>query len=173
MKKNDIPNWLGLLFSLIIWPLIIYFWSIRKKSYINNLTVVTEPTEISINNKPNIPAIKIIFINNTNSKIVLTNPKIKNNDSYFKIHTDSGRDFITGYYELMFHDSKQSYNFDYQVLRTSEKAFTSIGLSEYPDIMFYKYKPNFFRRIFSLPKYFVLEYTALVDNRSYQIKSTY
>ncbi len=89
MKSNDLPNWISLIFSLIIWPVVIYSWSRRKISYINNLTVSTEPGELSIHGQPNIPALKIVFTNNTNSTIVLANPKIKNNDSRFKIHSDS------------------------------------------------------------------------------------
>jgi hypothetical protein len=58
LKENDIPNWIGLIFTAIFWPLALYLWSKRKLSNIPNLTVSLGKGNISI---PNI----LICLNNS------------------------------------------------------------------------------------------------------------
>jgi hypothetical protein len=173
LKENDIPNWISLLFTVIFWPLVLYLWSRRKLSSIPSLTVSMGRGEISIPNNPNIPALTLTFINSSNSTMFITNPRLRNNRANLEIHPDSSRDFRSGYYELKFHDGNNAFNVDEEILRTNERTFTAIGLIQIPNVNFFNYKSNFFRNIFNYPKYFILQYTALVGNKRYLIKTIF
>lgn len=171
LKENDLPNSIGLMFTAIVWPLALYFWSKRKVSSIPNLTIALGRGNISIGDNPNIVALTLTFINNSNSTIFITNPRIKDNKKNFRVHPVSTKDFNSGYYELKFHDGNNAFNVDNKVLRTNDRALTVIGLSEMPDDTFLNHTSNFFKRIFNKPKYFILQFTALVGNRRYLIKA--
>jgi len=171
VKNHDLPNWITFFFSILLWPTFLYFWNKRKHRYIKNLKVSLSPCDITCNNIK-VNAIKVTITNSTSSTVMITNMRLKNNTRNFSINKCASRDFYSGYYELKFFDGKDFIIRD-MVFYTDKENYTSIGIEDNLSDSIYTYNPNFVRRLFRIYKYFVLEYTVLVGNRRYFVKTSY
>ncbi len=171
MQDNDLPNWIILIFTAIFWPAFLHFNNKRKRWFISNLKVSLFSTTITINSKA-IPALGIKFKNSTNSKAFLTNVRIKSNKTNLKIYPSSTTDIGSGYYELLFLENG-NYILTDKIVQTNADAETAIGLHSILSSDVYSYAPNNLRRIFQCPRFFTVEYTALVGDKKYMVKMVY
>ena len=172
-KSHDLPNWVILFFTVLLWPIVLYFWNKRKRSHVKNLKISLSKDVININGN-NIDAVRLTVTNSTTSTVFLTNLRLRNKADNFKIHKDSARDFISGYYELkFFNPATQLYSIRDAVFYTDKENFTPIGIDGNLDDRIFTYKANWFQRLFKCYKYFILEYTVLVGEKRYLVKTRY
>jgi hypothetical protein len=79
LKMNDLPNWMVVIISLLLWPAILYFvvwwWSRRKVRHIPNLRVAVAKGQIKVGDNV-YNAVDIVFSNNTDSVVYIR--KVKN-----------------------------------------------------------------------------------------------
>lgn len=178
-KQNDLPNWIILIFTGIIWPVVLYFFAGRKRNGVPNLKVNLMAYQMNVKGSK-IPALHFKFSNRTNSKIYLTNLRIKGKypDLIFDKSTTS--DISTGFHEMLFMNTEQPnedgtfpFSLNDIILNTNEEAETAIGLDKDPDINIFSYRPSGWNRLFRIRKYFTLEYIALVGDKKVSVKTKF
>lgn len=179
----DISNWFTLLFSIIIWPLALFLWNRRKIQSIANLEVsLTAGTlniwreESSADGVPkridNIhPALWFRFSNQTGSTVYLSNARLLKCSKILNVAIASTRD-LSASYELNF-SVGANLNQRQIILHTNDKSDTAIALDSKPSIEMLSFKPRLWRRIFRCPKYFCLEYVAMVGKMRYNVSTIY
>jgi hypothetical protein len=59
------------------------------------------------------------------------------------------------------------------ILQTNCKAETGIALDSRPSNEIFSFKPKMWRRILRYPKYFSLEYFAMVGDKRYHVSTIY
>jgi hypothetical protein len=171
-KANDLPNWVAVFFSAILWPLALFLWNRRKVNNIAHLEVQFAPGQIQIHGKPH-TAVSIDFINHTGSVVYLTGARIKRCSSLFRVPIDAGRDIAEGSYHLQFMDQSGSFVHREKTLQTNEGGHSCIAtLSDLPD-SFYTYSAPRWRRMLRLRKYFLIEYTAMVGTTRRSVATLY
>lgn len=173
LKENDIPNWIVFFVLSIFWPLMLFFWRKRKYRLINNLQISLARGIINLDGTHR-PALTVTLTNHTNNTLFLTNFRIKNEATNFKIYSESTRDFITSYYPFLFlNKHNQKFEIKDIILNTGESAVTSIALEEDINDVFFNFRPNLLRRTFSIQKYFVIQYSVFMNEKRYFVKTIY
>ena len=171
-KANDLPNWVVVLFAAIVWPLVLFYWSRRKVNNIPGLEVRLVTGNIKIGGKPH-DAVAIDVINHTGSVVYLTGARIKSCSSLFNVPIDASRDIAAGSHHLSFMDEKGDFVHREFTLQTNQAARTCIAISSPLAEPFYRYRAHWFRRLFRMRKYFVLEYTAMIGSARYFVATVY
>src|ERR1700722_19529256 len=107
MKENDAPNWFGIGFSLIVWPiflvLLTHILSKRKMRRIPNLRVDIRPGQTTINGQ-RFDEVHFSFVNNTGLVIYLTEAYLRVRSNTFPIPAQAVRDISGRGHELKFDD---------------------------------------------------------------------
>jgi hypothetical protein len=176
-KSNDLPNWFVVIFTVILWPLALVWWNRRRVNHIPNLMVSCAKSVVNIGSTPqdfvSRPALDIIFFNNTGSVVYLNRPRLRNCSTLFPIPTDVTSDIAENAYSLAFINPQGSYADRQVTVQTGNQARTGIALnSEMPD-SFSRYRVSRLRRLTRRPRYFVLEYTAMVGEKRYSVATIY
>jgi hypothetical protein len=167
LKDHDTPNW----FALFVWPAIIYWWNTRKRQSVPHLEVRPESSQAII------PAgqsgtIELIFTNETESVVYLHRARLRENQKHIPTWT-AGRELSGGWRELKFKTSSGEYVHRQCVLQTGSTARTCIPITRPMDDAFYSYRSGWLRRCFRRPKYFRIEYTAMVGEEKYSVATIY
>jgi len=170
LKANDIPNWI----AIVLWPLAIFLWDRRTVSTIPNLEVSLFKGKTKIGENDESDALYLKFLNNTSSIIYLTNICILNCSKKFHVDPAAARDIAKSSYELKFPNGKDGYLTERQIiLHTNAETSTSLSVKNSITDDMLSYKPNILRQVFRRPKYFCLQYIALVGNKRYRVSTTY
>src|SRR5438874_12545176 len=83
LKDHDAPNWFAILFSLVVWPLVIYWWNTRKTQSIPHLEVRPEfPSQVNIPLRQS-HAVELTFTNATHSVVYLHHARLRENQKNF------------------------------------------------------------------------------------------
>jgi hypothetical protein len=77
MKDHDLPNWATLLFSLIVWPSVLYWWSRRKVKGIPHLEVQPQKKDTIRMDGQSYDAVYLIFKNGTGSVVYLSRARLR------------------------------------------------------------------------------------------------
>ncbi len=171
LKVNDAPNWAVLAFSLIAWPAVLYWWSNRKRQSVPHFEVLPQPGQTIIGQQ-SFGAVDLIFTNRTGQVVYLSRARLRECQRRFPIPTTALRDISGGWRELKFAWRTPPLLNDHEcILQTTDRVMTNIAVSRQMDNAFYSYRPGWFRRVFRRPKYFVLQYTAVVGEKKYSIET--
>jgi hypothetical protein len=181
LKENDAPNWFVIFFSLVVWPLALFWWTKRKRQSVPHFLVTFAPTQIAIGTEQH-PAILLTFINQTGSITYLYHARLTENQKHFPIPVAASRDMARGWRELVFALppeppqvglSFENYECVLQTDPKSGRAFATIAVKQPMDDMFYTYRPTLLRKWFRCPKYFLLEYDVVVGEKKFSVATTY
>jgi hypothetical protein len=177
-KSNDLSNWGGVIFTVIAWPtvlsLLILWWTTRKVNSISKLLVAFMPTDDITMGGASFPAVAILFENQTGSVVYVTGPRIRNCSRRFPIPTQAVRDIGHNWHPLSFWNTTANLFQDHQTtLQTSGKAQTTIAVMDGMPESFYRHETCRLRRLFRMPKYFIIEYTAMVGEKKYSVSTIY
>ncbi|MGQ0526267.1 MAG: hypothetical protein ACT4P8_21715 [Betaproteobacteria bacterium] len=172
LGANDIPNWIVLLFTAIVWPVALLVWNRRTVNNIPHLEVVFTPGNITIGETPH-SAIGIDIINHTGSVVYIRGARIKRCSSLFPVPSDAARDIAEDSYHLKFLQPNGGFVDREVTLQTNHTARTTIATTARLPQAFYSYKAPWYRRAFRLRKYFVLEYTAMVGTTRRAVVTLY
>jgi hypothetical protein len=172
-SHDDVPNWVILLFSLFVWPGVLYWWSSRKIQSIPHLEVQPQGGNMGIANHP-YNAVYLNFTNRTGSVVYLSHARLRGHPDSFPIPPAAVKGLSAGWYELKFDTSNTgNLNQDECILQTNARVGTGIAVGRPMDQAFYSHRPGFLRRFFRTPKYFLLQYTAMVGDKKYSVQTVY
>lgn len=173
LKLNDIPNWITLLFSLIVWPIVLFLWNKRIFKNIANLEVSITIDQMTMGATSS-DCINFKFLNNTGSIVYIANARIANCSKEFCVHPNASRDIAESSYELkFFNNGTSSFTEKQIILQTNEENYTSLGIKKSLSEDFFTYKPSWIRKLFRWRKYFTLEYIAMVGKKRFKVKTIY
>jgi hypothetical protein len=165
LKDHDAPNWFAIAFSLIVWPIVIYYWSRRKVRGIPHFEVQPTPARTAIGAQQ--------YANLTGSIVYIRLARLRERQDNFPIPPSAVRGIPGGWRELKFADQNNNFTRDQLVLDTGERTVTSIAVSRPLHNDFYNYRPGRLSMLFTRPKYFVIQYTAMVGEKKYSVASVY
>jgi hypothetical protein len=170
--QNDLPNWFGVAFTAILWPIALFAWSRRRTNSIDGLEVRFAPGSISIDSHPH-DAVDIRFINHTGSVVYVTGARIRHSTSAFRVPLDASRDIAKNSHHLSFNNGSNRFELREQTIQTNTEAQTCIAAPGSMPDEFYRYTAPWYRRVIRSPKYFVLEYTAMVGTTRRAVATLY
>ena len=171
-KTHDLPNWGVVLFTGIVWPLVLFYWHRRKVNNIRHLDVRLQPTDTRLNGESH-PAVGIEFINHTGSVVYLTDASIEKASSLFFVPIAASKDMVEGSRPLSFNDGAGNLNRREVTLQTNETARTSLAITSPLPEAFYNYRAPWYRQALRWRKYFILEYTVMVGTARYSVATLY
>ena len=172
IKANDLPNWVVVLFTAILWPLVLFIWHRRSVSNVPGLEVRLSPGNIQINGEQH-NAVAIDVINHTGAVVYVTATRIKSCSALFTVPPAVSRDIAEGSYFLAFIGPNAQFDQREITLQTNETARTAIGVSAPLNQSFYTYRAPWYRRLINFKKYFVLEYVAMVGQKRSLVRTVY
>ena len=173
LKDHDLPNTFTFVVTIIFWPLALLWWAKRKVNNVSKLLVAFTSVP-AVTMSESFPAVAILFENQTGSVVYLNGPQIRNCSKRFTIPTEAVRDIGENAHPLSFLNRTTGVFQDHQAtLQTSDKAQTVIAVTNQMPESFYRYKTPFLRRVFRRPKYFIMEYTAMVGEKRYSVSTIY
>lgn len=187
LKEHDASNWFVIIFSVFFWPAVLaigtYWWAHHKRHSIPHFLVTFNPSQIQINGTP-YEAVLLTFINQTGSIVYLYHVRLREVQKNFPVPKAASRDMARGWRELVLalpqpqtSSSQQSSYEHYEVvLQTDPKsgrAYAVIAITQQMDDSFYAYRTPRWRRLFSWPKYFLIEYDIVVGERKYSVATVY
>lgn len=172
LRANDLPNWLALAFTAILWPLALFFWHRRRVQSVPGLEVHFVPGTITIGTSSH-SAVDIRFTNHTGSVAYISGVRIKDCAPSFAVPIDAARDVAANSYHLKFISPSGSFELREVTLQTSNSAQTCMPIAAPLSTDFYTHKTSWLARRFRHHKYFVLEYTAMVGTARYAVATYY
>jgi hypothetical protein len=169
LKVHDLPNWIVLCFSLIVWPIVLYLWNRRTYSSIRNLQIIVDPAGGVIPTGESCPYLVFRFENKTGENVYIANATIKVTD-LINPHPNADKDLSTGNYALKFAEREGESFFRLQTtINTGNRVTTGLPLSEsYSKEDGLKSLINTLRshksnRLFS--KYFTLQFDTMIGGK--------
>ncbi|NQU99492.1 MAG: hypothetical protein HQ538_02030 [Parcubacteria group bacterium] len=173
-QENDLPNWIIIIFSLIVWPIILYLWNQRTINNIPNLQISLTKGASTINGERKENFIWINFLNNAGSIIYLTNTRILKCSKLFQVDPRASRDIAESSHELKFPNKKDNILTERQIiLQTNEESGSGIQLKYTISDDMLTFQSKLWRRLLRKPKYFSLEYIVMVGNKRYKVRTIY
>jgi hypothetical protein len=177
--ENDAPNWFAIVFSVFVWPSLVsavgYWFYKRKVQNIPHLEVLRTPIQTVIGSATGTqiyPTVGLTFTNRTASVVYISRPRLLERRSSFPTPAAAVRD-LSGWCELKFQAPNGRHIDHEQVLQTDGSAITSIATTQPMPNEFYSYRPGRVRKLLRRPKYFTLEYAAMVGERKYSVATTF
>ncbi|MBI3878897.1 MAG: hypothetical protein HY301_02400 [Verrucomicrobia bacterium] len=170
LKANDIPTNVSTIFTGVLWPVVLFIYTRRRVRTVSGLDVSVAPHAVKVDNV-SCPAALVKFTNTSDTVIYLHNPRIFCSRKTFAPHQMAQQHIGDLTCELKFKlgDSKD-YTERQFILQTNSEAETVLPLANQFNLSIKGYKAGFFRKLFGVPKYFRLEYTAVVRDRRYRVR---
>jgi len=172
MLLNDIPNWIALAFTAILWPLVLFLWQRRRVNGVAGLEVHFAPGHITIGTSSH-DAIAIQFTNHTGAVAYVSGVRITRCTRDFPVPIDAARDVAGDSYHLKFMSPSGTFDMREITLQTSQSANSCMPASTALSTEFFTHKPSWLARRFGRMKYFVLEYTAMVGTTRFSVATYY
>ncbi len=172
-KFNDLPNWIVVIFSIVVWPIALFLWNKRTVGAVRNLQVVVTPAGGVIPTGEQCPYLVLKFNNNTGEVVYLSNLAIK--VSYIvKAHPNADKDISTGNHVLKF-ALKDGDNFDklQATINTGEKVTTGLPLSNAyssAEVVELMNQMGSHRRNCLISKFFILRFDCMIGRELKRVK---
>ena len=170
--RNDLPNWFAFAFTVILWPVALIAWNRRRVNNVPGLEVRFAAGSITIGANPH-EAVDIQFINHTGSVAYVRNGRIRNCTSAFRVPLDAARDIAQNSHHLAFIDAKGQFCLREITMQTNDEAKTCIAAPNRMPEDFFRYSAPWYARLVRRPKYFILEYTAMVGTTRHAVATLY
>lgn len=176
LKDGDIPNWLVLIFTTLLWPLLIWIYDHWAVGSITNLEVALFQTSMNIGNNETFKtfdAVEFQFLNKTDTIVYITNAKLKKCSKHFPVPREATKDIASSSHELKFLNTDNQKFEEHQItLQTNGMAKTAIALrSIHKELL--DYHPSFWKKFWPWPKFFKLEYIVMVNKKRYKVVTKY
>jgi hypothetical protein len=184
LRGHDIPNWL----AMPLWPLIVILWHRRSVNSVRGLEVHffdAGPEALEFGGKKH-RAITIQFTNHTGCVAYISGARVRSITKKFFVPVEAARDVGRDSYHLKFSASPAEVamrgvaaNSGVAVplatrevtLQTNDSRQTAMPGDPPPEL--FKHSPSWMRRIFRRPKYYVIEYTAMISTRRYAVATVF
>lgn len=177
LNSHDPPNWFTLAFSLVIWPIALYLWHNRRIQGVPHLEIIPRQGQTAIvadGQAENFTSAELIFTNRTGRVVYLSRARFRPNRRRINIPQVAARDLTDGWYELKFvNNQTQMLDRHECILQTNAVTMANIAITKPLDMDFFVHKSSWLRRRFQAPKYFMLEYAAMVGDDKYAVRLVY
>lgn len=171
VRANDIPNWIVLAFTAVLWPVALLLWQRRKITGVPGLEVHFTPGDISIAGKL-YKAINVQFTNHTGSVAYVSGVRVRRCTAEFPVPIEAARDVAGNSYHLKF-QHLDVYALREVTLQTNESARSCMPTVAPMPEKFFTHAPSWFARRLGRHTYFVLEYTAMVGTARHSVATNY
>lgn len=118
-------------------------------------------------------AIGITFTNRTGSIIYLGRARLREVPKDFPVPMDAARDMSGGWRELKFLNQSDRFVDHEMILHTNKSAVTCMAVTHAMSAQFFSFRPSLWRQVFRWPKYFAIEFIAMVGDKKYSVLSIY
>lgn len=119
-------------------------------------------------------AVGFEFVNQTGAIVYLYRARLREKRKNFPVLQAAVRDLSSGWRPLTLRYPKEAaYTHMECILQTNERVMACIAIDRPMNAAFYNHRPGKFRKWFRVPKYYELEYTAMVGERKYTISTIY
>ncbi len=180
IKANDLPNWVSLLVSLVIWPPIaaalVVLWSRRTRQNVPHFLVTLTAAQGAIGNQTG-PGVVITFINQTGSIAYLSRARLIETPKNFSVPSAASRDVARAWRELALaippNNTFDRYETILQTDIQNDRAIAFIATTQPPEEEFYAHRPSLWRRLLRWPKYFRLDYVVVIGDQKFLVSTTY
>jgi len=173
LKQNDIPNWIAVAFSLIIWPIALALWNKRTFSAIRNLQILIEQARGWIPTGEECPYLILRFQNNTGERIYITDVSIITSHR-IGVHPNADRNISTGGYTLKFAETNGDPFARYHVtVETQHEVATGLPLANNYDNQALNaliIELRDYRRNGIIARYFILEFDCMVGRNHRKVR---
>lgn len=173
LNRHDPPNWATILFSLVFWPLALMWWRTHAVNSVPGLEIVLSSGEVNIGPPGAMQpykAITVAFSNRTGAVVYLTSPRVTVCRKNLPVTPAADMDAATGAHIFAFVDEHGALQTHELTVQTNARVSGAIALSGDAPADFYAYLAPRWRRYFRWPKYFALEFRAVVGARTYNVK---
>ena len=141
LKEYDLPNW----FSLVVWPIVLYWFHNRARQSIPNLDVQLTPNQTNLGN-----AVELSFANRTRSIVYLRLPRLRENAKNFPALIATARN-MSGWRELNLKFPDEAiYKRQEYILDTNARAMGSMAVQKPMTEAFYNYGPHGYADFFAV-----------------------
>ena len=137
LKTHDLPNWIAVAFSSLIWPAAVLLWNRRRVNSAPGLEVALSRGEITIGTNKH-PAVALEFINHTGSVVYLSSARVIPNRGFY-VSVDASRDSGSGSYHVAFLDPRGTFTIREITLQTNERTRGAVACAFQP-FEFYTYR---------------------------------
>jgi len=166
LNKYDLPNWL----IAFAWPLFLFYWYRRKVSNVPSLNIFLSAGQTNMCNS-RCDALLFRFVNNTGSVVYITNLRLFAGSQPI-IHEAADKDFSTNSYELKFLNG-DAFELRQITIHTNGSGITFIPLSQQASKELLTFSCSKWRSWLGFPRFFRLEYTALVGDSKYNVSCVF
>jgi hypothetical protein len=111
-------------------------------------------------------SVEFKFKNGTGSVVYVTQARLSRCSRRMRALGDLDIGF--GYWPMKFLDERGYYSRQEVILQTADDGKTAVAVREFPKGL-QEYRPSAARRLWPFPKYFCLEYVAMVGDRRYRV----
>jgi len=172
LKSKDLPNWLSLLLSFLIVPLIRHWWRHRTVRSIRNFHISFRSGNIQMNGST-YQSLSIRFSNHTGSRVYLSNVRLTRPTSRFHVAPGADRDVYSDSYILRFPDDQMRFVFLEVVIDPDQKIETTLALTGVPTEEITNYRLVCWRKLLRIRKYFLLNFEASIGSKRYRVSLPY
>jgi hypothetical protein len=172
LRANDLPNWVAIAFSLIVWPAVIFLWQRRRVSSVAGLEVHFFRGSIQINGK-DFSAVDVRFTNHTGAVVYVRGVRVRDCTAKFPVPLEAARDVSSNSYHLKFNYGDGAFVHREVTLQTTESAQSCMPVGTSLSDAFFVHVQPWYLRLIRRQTYFVLEYTALVGSSRYLVSTRY
>jgi hypothetical protein len=173
LNTHDIANWLSVVIGLAltaIGSVATYFFQKRRVRHVAGLEVWREPGHGNICSESS-PLLRFKFVNKTGRTVYLKNPSLRAITDRLSLHAKTAQDSATGSCELKFRSHTGFFDVRHCILQTDGECETAIYTADTPDSDLVHFRAPRWRRVLRWPKYFVLQYFAVLEDRTYRVKT--
>jgi len=171
-RSHDVPNWIAVAFTAILWPIALFLWQRRKVNGVPGLEVHFANGSITFAGQP-FSAIDIQFTNHTGSVVYVSGVRIRGCTNAFPVPVEAARDIAENSYHLKFMNEAGQFVMREVTLQTSASAKTCMPAEAPLSNEFLTYSAPWYGRLLHIRKYFILEYTAMVGTTRHSVATRY
>ncbi|MFA5125335.1 MAG: hypothetical protein WC409_05870 [Candidatus Omnitrophota bacterium] len=173
LKEHDVPNWLAIIFTLIVWPLALIIWNKRYIRGIRNLQILIDSSRGTIPTGESCPYLIFRIKNNTGERIYITDLSLVLSRQ-IRAHPNADRDISTGGYTLKFAEKAGDPFFRFYItIDTQQEAITGFPLRvDYDDqaLRTLIMELRNYRRNGIIARYFILQFDCMVGKKHHKVK---
>jgi hypothetical protein len=141
LRNNDVPNWLVVAFTIVLWPLALFLWQRRKVNGVPGLEVHFAPGNITIGGKP-FSAVDMQVTNHTGSVVYINRVRIRDCTRAFPVPVEAARDIAENSYHLKFMNADRQFVQREVTLQTNASAKTCMPATDPLPKEFYTYSSS-------------------------------
>jgi len=171
-RENDIPNSFVFCFTALFWPLYLFLWNRRRLNSIPGLEVHFSAGVMDMGETIH-SSLEIEFMNHTGSVAYITGPIIRRCTMRLQVSAHASRDVARSAYFLQFLDGSKQFSLREITLQTNATGKTSLALGEPPSQELLSHSTSWLRRRVRWPKFFVIEYTAMIGTKRSSVCTLY